>query len=42
MRKLMNYVKERYNTPTVYITENGKIVFYETGISWLFIDALKG
>ncbi|VAI77575.1 unnamed protein product [Triticum turgidum subsp. durum] len=23
MRRLMNYVKDRYNTPTVYITENG-------------------
>ncbi|TKV97466.1 hypothetical protein SEVIR_9G496400v4 [Setaria viridis] len=23
MRKLMNYVKERYNSPPVYITENG-------------------
>ncbi|CAD6202616.1 unnamed protein product [Miscanthus lutarioriparius] len=23
MRELMNYVKERYNSPTVYITENG-------------------
>jgi beta-glucosidase len=26
MRKMMNYVKERYNSPPVYITENGKII----------------
>jgi len=28
IRKLMNYVKERYNSPTVYITENGKAMIY--------------
>jgi beta-glucosidase len=25
MWSLMNYVKDRYNIPSVYITENGKI-----------------
>jgi beta-glucosidase/6-phospho-beta-glucosidase/beta-galactosidase len=30
IRKLMNYVKERYNSPTVYITENGKAMCFET------------
>jgi len=37
MRKLMNYVKERYNSPPVYITENGKITYSET--CWnIFLD----
>jgi beta-glucosidase len=26
MRKVMNYIKERYNSPPVYITENGENV----------------
>lgn len=30
----MNYVKERYNSPTVYVTENGKAICYETCIAF--------
>jgi len=37
MRKLMNYVKERYNSPTVYITENGKAMCCET---WIILALL--
>lgn len=33
----MNYVKERYNSPMVYITENGKAKCYGT---WIIILAL--
>ena len=37
MGKLMNYVKERYNSPTVYITENGKAMCCET---WIILALL--
>jgi len=38
MRSLMNYVKERYNSPPVYITENGKAMCCETCIILALLD----